>query len=135
MPFPGRTRLQLTLSLDRLLADNKRKAEIDPAAADRAHKIASSASPYHATVLIVRATYLMNSGKWKQSDELERIVRQLETNSRAYPQSWMVIALYYGATGNREKASRALVAGMTAGADLKQMQGIANNINLELTEK
>ena len=135
MPLDGRIRMQFALSLDAMRADKKLKVNIDDKAADRVHAIASSASPNHPAVLVIRAQYLLNSGRWIGSDEIVNIVHRLERNVRSHSQSWMIIAYYYGMTGDTDKASKALIAGLEAGASLGDMQPIANSINMEITEQ
>ncbi len=130
-PLDSRARFQLVLSLGNLLTSG-RTVKISAGAADRAHQIASSASPHQAAVLISRAQYLFSSGRWKDSDEIERIVRTLESKAALFPQTWMIVAAYAGRTGQQDKAASALVKGLEAGGKFADMQRIANSINMEI---
>lgn len=134
MPLSSRNRIQLVLSL-KVLLDSNKKASVDPAAADRAYEIAASASPNHPVVMIARLEYLLNSGRWKSSNQAESIVGGLIGHARSYPQTWMLAAAYFSVSGQNDKAALALVSGMNAGANLADMQKIASQINMEITEQ
>lgn len=133
MPFEGRYRMQLQLSLESLVATNK-KVVLDHSAADRAFAISKTASPNHPALLVARAQYLLNSGRWKESNELRLLSSRLEKMNPGYPQSWMVVALYNGLHGKRDKASKALMHGIATGGALQEMQTVAGMINLEIVD-
>ena len=126
--------MQLALSLQNLVGSKKHKVKLSEKAADQAYRISKSASPQHQAVMIARAAYLMNSGRWKDGDETVNIVRTLESKATYHPQSWMVIAYYNGLIGNKEAAAKALVAGIKAGGELSEMQNVARSINMEIKQ-
>lgn len=134
MPLDGRNRMQMALAVANLVSAHE-KTQVTPDAADRIHAIASSASPNHALTRIARATYLMRSGRWRDSDELQQIIDSLQVNARSYPQTWIVVAYHAALTGQIQKAGEALVAGLNAGGDLVEMRRIANELNLEIIEQ
>ena len=131
MPFEGRYRIQLLLSLTGLLATND-KARVQDDAADKAYRYAASASPHQPAVLISRAQYLINSGRWKGNDELARIAEVLERSARKHHQAWMIVAYHYALKGEIAKAGWALIEGMEAGGPEPDMQRVANMMNLEI---
>jgi hypothetical protein len=134
MPLEGRYRVQLAVSLESLVINDKR-AKLTPQAADKVSAIASSSSPNHPGVLVARAQYLMNSERWKDSDELERIASTLKAKAKTYPQTWMVEAYYHALAGRTEEAKEAILAGLSAGGKLEEMRRVANAINMEIEEK
>jgi hypothetical protein len=134
MPFEGRYRIQLLLSLGGLLASND-KARVQPDAADKAYRYAASASPHQPAVLISRAQYLINSGRWKENGELAHIAGVLERSARKHHQAWMIVAFHYALVGQNDKASAALIEGLEAGGPEADMQRVANMLNMEITEQ
>jgi predicted Zn-dependent protease len=125
--------MQLQLSLENLVSSNK-KVVLDHAAADRAFAISKTASPSHPALLVARAQYLLNSGRWKESNELKLLARRLEKLNPGYPQSWMVVALTHGLHGKPDLASKALMNGIATGGAVKDMQHVAGLINLEIID-
>lgn len=134
MPLDGRNRMQMALAVANLVSAHD-KTQVTPDAADRIHAIASSASPNHALTRIARATYLMRSGRWRDSDELHRIIASLQVNARSYPQTWIVVAYHASLTGHPEKAGEALIAALNVGGSLVEMQKVASDLNLEIIEQ
>lgn len=133
-PFDGLTRVQLALSMENLLASG-RNVKLSPQAADRIHRIASSASPHQPAVMVSRAQYLFNSGRWRDGDEIERIISSLESKARSFPQTWMIVASYAGRSGHPERAAGALVKGLEAGGKFADMQRVARSINMEIEKQ
>lgn len=134
MPLDGKYRVQLALSLESLTISDKR-ARLDPRAADLVSAVASTVSPTHPAILVARAQYLLNSGRWKDSDELDRIADTLKTRAKTYPQTWMVEAHRNAKLGNTDRAAEALMAGLRAGGRLDEMRRVANAINMEIEEQ
>jgi predicted Zn-dependent protease len=125
--------MQLQLSLESLVSTNK-KVVLDHAAADRAFAISKTASPNHPALLVARSQYLLNSGRWKESNELRFLTQRLEKLNPGYPQSWMVVALYHGLHGKPDVAGKALMNGIATGGSVKDMQHVAGLINLEIVD-
>jgi len=132
LPLDGRYRMQLLLSLESLAA-SRDNVMIAPDAADKAYRYAASASPRHPAVLIARAQYLLNSGRWRENAELAGIVRLLETTARSHPQTWTIAAHYYARANQIAKATRAMIEGLERGVPLVEMQALARTMNLEIT--
>jgi predicted Zn-dependent protease len=133
-PWESRYRVQLALSLESLMVNDKR-ARLTNEAADKVWRVSRSASPDHPAVLVARAQYLLNSGRWKDSGEINQISETLRAKAKTYPQTWMVEAYLGAATGDTTKAIEALMEGMRVGGRLKEMQRVANAINMEIEEK
>jgi hypothetical protein len=134
MPLEARYRGQLALSLESLVLTDKR-ARLTPQAADRVAAIAWTVSPSQPGLLVARAQYLLNSGRWQQSDELDRIAATLRSKAKTYPQTWMVEAFRTAKLGDTEKAIQALMNGLNAGGKIEQMRRVANAINMEIEEQ
>jgi hypothetical protein len=132
--FEGRYRVQLALALESLVLSDTR-AKLTPGAADRVWIISASAGPNHPAVLVARAQYLLNSGRWRDSDEIERVTSNLKTKAKTYPQTWMVEAYRQAIAGNSDLAADALLAGLRVGGKLEDMRRIANAINMEIEEQ
>jgi predicted Zn-dependent protease len=134
MPLEGRYRAQLAISLESLVVTDKR-ARLTDVAADRVAVIAASVSPTHPALLVARAQYLLNSGRWKQSDEILRIESVLRNSAKTYPQTWMLIAYRSAMAGETDVAVEALMTGLRVGGSLHEMRRVANAINMEIEEQ
>jgi hypothetical protein len=137
-PLRGRYRMQVSLSLESVRA-NIANAKVDKTASDKAHQLALSAAPRHAGVLFARGAYLMNSGRWRETREIEVIVHDLESYARAHPESWAVSASYWGFSGNQKRAAHALMNGVKAahrlGEGMAQIRQVAKSLNMEIREQ
>ena len=106
-PFETRYRLQLALSLAKVKSKQP-KVPISKESAREISEYASSASPYHPGVMIARGSYLLNSGEWKHSGEIDRLAARLEKYAASHFQSWMVIAYWHGLAGRETEYRTAL---------------------------
>lgn len=131
LPLSSPYRSQLILSLA-TLAGSELKVRLEPKAADIVFKAAKSAAPHHSIVLISRANYLNSVGRWQETRE---IIEAMQKTARAYPQTWMLSAYYYGRAGQQEAAISSLQAGIDTGGKLADMQRVAGSINLEIVEQ
>lgn len=133
MPWDSRIRMQYIMSLERLRASDKVK--VLPQAADLIYRIAKTASPMHQAVMVSRATYLLNTGRWKGNSEITELVNALRAKAKMYPETWMVLAYYNGRIGDQAAAAQSLVRGLQIGGDIKTFRNIARSINMEIEEK
>lgn len=69
-PLPAQFRAQLPVTLTGLLAHYQDRAEVTPEAADLAWRIGLTAGPDNPTLLVARAEYLVNAGRWSEIDFL-----------------------------------------------------------------
>lgn len=133
MPFDARIRMQYIMTLEALRY--REKTKIDPKAADIIYGISKTASPMHQAVMYSRAMYLLNSDRWKESNEIAVLVATMRSKAKLYPETWMVSAYYNGKAGNRAAAAHSLIKGMQAGGKIKDFRRLAKAINMEIEEK
>jgi hypothetical protein len=134
MPFEGRHRVQLAISLESLVITDSR-AKLTSGAADRVAIVSASVSPTHPAVLVARAQYLINSGRWNESGELAGIADTLKRKARTYPQTWMIEAYRQALAGQPQLASDAILAGLNAGGKIEEMRRVAEALNMEIEEQ
>lgn len=141
MPLDMRYRLQFLASLE-ILRSGRENTDVSIEAADRAYELSASASPRHPSVLIARGGYLIDSGRWKHSDEIKEIVSQLETGAALLPESWLVITAYKGLSGDEAGAIRALITGLERhravyanGGPIENWKRVAALANLRIEER
>lgn len=132
MPFDARYRIQLLLSLGGLLVTNQ-NAKVTSDAADKAYRYAASASPHQPSVLIARAQYLINSGRWE--DGLKDIAETLGRSARKHPQSWIIIAYHEALSGRQDRAAQALAQGLAVGGKIGDMRRAAKVLHMEIEER
>jgi hypothetical protein len=84
-------RLQLPISLASLLRSGL-EVRVSEQAMDRANEIASTAAPYNAGILMVRAEYLLNARRC--GPELDRIVVHLSRYATAFPDTARIRGFY-----------------------------------------
>ena len=131
-PFDARFRMQYIMTLEHLRSSG-RKVQIDNKAADRIFTIASTASPAHPAVMAARASYMLNTDRWREP-EMAPLIERIKSKASIYPESWLVIAFYNGRIGNQGAAASALVKGMQAGGKLPDFQRVARSMNLEIEQ-
>jgi len=102
-------RIQLSLTLHNLLAQYTR-AEISPGAADNVYRIARSASPYATSTLMVRAEYLIASGR--NPEELVNILEWMMEHQRLQPETWLLVAAFAYSRGDLPAAYAAASTGL-----------------------
>lgn len=123
LDWPMQPRVQISLTLHNLLAQYAR-AEISPSAADRVYQISSSASPYATSTLMVRAEYLIMSGR--NPEELVAILEWMMTYQRLQPETWLLVAAFAYSRGDLPAAYAAASTGL-------RCRGIAPSVGEALT--
>lgn len=133
MPFDHRFRMQYVMTLEHLRATGGPKIKLDKEAADRIFEIANSASPNHPAVMIARANYMLNTGRFNEPG-MASLIGQMRAKAKLYPETWLTIAVYSARTGDQAQAAASLVKGLTAGGRLNEFQRVARQINLEIEQ-
>jgi hypothetical protein len=109
-PLSPEYRRQLPGTMAYLLAKHQPSVQIDPAAADLAAKIARTAGPDDTSVLIPRAEYLINSGRWQEpemADLMNRLAR-VATRMQTY---WLLKAYWHAFRGEPDQIRAAIAHG------------------------
>ena len=106
-------RLQSMLTLASVLRTYPpNQVDLEPEAADEIYATALSAAPRMPGLLIARAEYLINSGRWRDGDELEGVVARLQEYGPWYPETWALSAMAAGLAQDAERAEQAVVAAL-----------------------
>jgi O-antigen ligase len=108
-PWP---RLQSTLTLATVLRTYPERVNLDPKAADKIYALSRSAAPDNPGILLTRVEYLINSGRWQDTDELAGIFATLRERGPLYPQVWAMEAVWHGLSGEIELAENAARTGL-----------------------
>ena len=118
-PYDYKIRLMVFNSLMRWV-DTQTNAEFNPKSVDRAYEVTRSASPYDPAVLVLRVSYLINSGRYKSHhEEIERALAQLRKSASLQTETWITEASWASRLGQGERALAALkIATMTRNAYL-----------------
>ena len=132
-PLESRYRIQLIVSLEHARAAGK-GVRIGGGAADRAYRIASSASPYHQAVLVSRAQHLINTDQWR-GGEMAGIIRKLKRYARTHGEAWLIIGYHQGLMGFIDYASLSFITALDNGAQRESVESAARRFNLEITEQ
>lgn len=93
-PFEQHYRRQLPLTLAKVFAHYTGRVAIEPDAADKVHRIGMSAAPESPATSIARVEYLLNSGRWQEGDEIERILSNLKSTAREHAVTWLADSMY-----------------------------------------
>jgi hypothetical protein len=110
-PLEPAYRRQLSGTLVYVMARHSPQVVIDPAAADYAARIARTAGPDDTSVLLPRAEYLINSGRW-QEPEMADIMARLSRVGAGLQTYWLLKAYWHAFTGEPEQMRRAIAHGM-----------------------
>jgi len=106
-------RKNLALILVTLVAERPPgKVQIGPKAADRAHAISSTAAKHSPAVLMIRANYLLKSGRWEESDEINEVLKELRHHGTLHSGTWLVEAMHAAKVGDPARAARAAEKGL-----------------------
>ena len=110
-PLAPEYRRQLAGTLAYVLAKHSPQVMVDPAAADYAVKIARTAGPDDSSILIPRAEYLINSGRWVEP-EMADIMARLDRMGGSLQSYWLLKAYWHAFTGEPGQMRRAIERGM-----------------------
>ncbi len=83
------------------------QVRLQPAAADQIFRIAASVMPHHPAVLVARAEYLLNSGRWRE-DEMEALTVLLKKGYRLQAGTWLIDMVYALKIGDKDRANEAV---------------------------
>jgi len=120
-PYDRRFRHQFMLTLRFLMYKAGDKVKLTTKAADIAYDISRSAAPHEPSIQIARVEYLLTSRRFKESDEIEKLLRALSRAARHQPAYWLVEANYGLAYGDRERVAWAVDNGRRLKATPNQL--------------
>ena len=127
-PWNPRYRMQLTGSLDQARNANARVSE---AAWERAYAVSRSASPLHPSVLVARATRLIDTRG--DAGELALVMAQLRRTAAHYPETWLLDALVN--FKDRNRVGQSLTRAIALGGKTKKVAQVARLLKMEITEQ
>ena len=110
-PLAPEYRRQLAGTLAYVLAKHSPSVLVAPEAADYAVKIARTTGPDDSSILIPRAEYLLNSGRWVEP-EMADIMARLDRMGGSLQSYWLLKSYWHAMTGEPEQMRRAIVRGM-----------------------
>jgi len=115
-PFDRGPRRQLMLTIAKVLRE--RETRLSPDAADRAYEITVSAARNNQDVRMLRAEYLLNSGRWiKRNDEIVKLIAGLVKTAKRQPGTWIIVASYALKRGDSATAAYAIKEGRRYASD------------------
>ena len=110
-PLSPEYRRQIAGTLAYVLAAHYPQVQVAPAAADYAAKLARTAGPDDTSILIPRAEYLINSGRWGEP-EMADIMARLDRMGRGIQSYWLLKAYWHALRDEREQMREAVERGM-----------------------
>lgn len=110
-PLQPEYRRQLVGSLAYALAKHSPQVSVAPDAADYAVKISRTVGPDDAAILIPRAEYLLNSGRWVEP-EMADIMARLDRMGQSIQSYWLLKAYWHALTGEPGQMRMAIERGM-----------------------
>lgn len=110
-PLAPEYRRQIAGTLAYVLAAHYPQVQVSPAAADYAAKIARTAGPDDTSILIPRAEYLINSGRWGEP-EMADLMARLDRMGRGIQSYWLLKAYWHALRDEREPMRQAVERGM-----------------------
>lgn len=109
-PLEPAYRRQLAGTLGFLMAKHHPNVNVDPAAADLIAKVSRTVGPDDTSILIPRAEYLLNSGRWTEP-EMDRLMARLAVIGGGLQSYWLLKAYWHGLRGEKEPMREAIVRG------------------------
>tara|TARA_Y100000310_G_C20623202_1_gene784444 strand:- start:968 stop:1594 length:627 start_codon:yes stop_codon:yes gene_type:complete len=128
-------RKNATMALVTLMADRPTQVQLSPGAADKFHNMASSAAKYSPAVLMIRAQYLLNSGRWKDDDEIIHVLRDLRRSGSLYSGTWLMEAHYAIKSQNIGRLIRAIDRGLALKKGHPDHMDLLRRYKAELTSE
>ncbi len=110
-PLEPAYRRQISGALTMVLAKYQRQAQVDPAAADMIAKAARTVGPDDTSVLLPRAEYLLNFGRWQEPEMAEVMGRLARIGARTQSY-WLLLAYYETFRGDLPAAQAAIDTGL-----------------------
>ena len=123
MPLDFVYRLDPVLALAYL--SGRANVRIAPQAADDVYRMARTSIPDHAAVLVARAAYLLNSGRWRTELGTHALFASIERRAFMFPDAWLVLAHYYRLKGDFTRARQAIAKAHKTGGDEKLVDPVA----------
>ena len=92
-PWNVTYRRQLVLTLG-VLVVKRPNTRLEANAADKAYNIGRTTSHWNPAIRLSRVQYLLNSGRWTESDEVEKLIDGLTSQSTIQGGTWVALAWY-----------------------------------------
>jgi hypothetical protein len=129
-PIDRQIRHQLILSVR--AASSLPNVNLDPKAADRAYQISGSTAQRSPDTEFARVEYLINSGRWSESGEIDSILDRMRRSAPHLPQTWFSSAVISAFRGNyaeaKEQAQRALSMKYIPGVQVESLQRLLKEL-------
>lgn len=109
-PLDPAYRRQLAGTLGHLMVAHHPNVRVDPAAADFVARISATVGPDDTSVLVPRAEYLLNSGRWAEP-EMDALMRRLSQVGESLQAYWLLKAYWHAARNEREDVRHAIERG------------------------
>ena len=109
-PLEPTYRRQLAGTLAYLMNQHHGNINVDPAAADYVAKVAATVGPEDTSILIPRAEYLLNSGRWTEP-EMDRLMARLSAIGESLQSYWLLKAYWHALRGEKAPMRAAIVRG------------------------
>ena len=109
-PLSPEYRRQLAGTLAYVLARHSPQVMVAPAAADYAAKVALTAGPDDTSILIPRAEYLINSGRWGEP-EMADIMARLDRVGGGLQSYWLLKAYWHALRNEPDQIRHAVARG------------------------
>lgn len=108
-PLDPWLRIQAMLSLRAVVQKYSPRVDLSPEAADRVFEIATTAVPEQPGVLLSRVEYMINSNRYTETEEMERLFDILHRVGPLYPQVVALESVYAVLVGDEVRAERAVL--------------------------
>lgn len=118
-------RMQIGPSLHNLFLRYGPRVRVSREDATRIYQTSINASPTHPLLLTSRAHYLLATGEWRRSDEIKERIAALEKHAGGYPNALLIVYMYYGVSGDSERAAGALQRAVAVGATEQHLKAAA----------